>query len=212
MATLPGGVLWDPRWQAFDANGEPLSNCKLFSYTTGGSFSTPQSLYTDSALTIAHANPVVADSAGRFAEMFMLAEGYDLRLKDENDVTIWSATDVEDIGQSFLTSLGETFATGSTAVTSGYVMLTTDNYIETAAVATNPFILTLQTAATRTFPVCIKHKGSGTLRITPVGAETIEGIAAYYSVAAAASPNFPTVWLWPLSSGTGYVIGASHGL
>lgn len=205
MSTLPGGLLPDYRWQAFDSNGDPLAGALLYAYTSGGSFSTPQALYTDSALSVAHANPTVADADGRFAAMYLLPTSYDLRLKTSAGVTVWSVQNVSDIGQSFLTNLGTTMATGSTGVTSPYTMLTTDNYIQTTG-ATNPFILTLQTAATRGFPIVIQHQGSGTLRLTPFGAETINGVAAFFPVSAVSSPNFPTVMLLPIPAGTGYIV------
>lgn len=51
--------------QFFDNNGIPLSGGKLYSYAAGTS--TPQATYTTSAGNIAHANPIVLDSAGRVA-------------------------------------------------------------------------------------------------------------------------------------------------
>jgi len=211
--TLPGAILGNVRWQAFDTDGEPLVGALLYSYTTGGTYSTPQPLYTNSGLTIAHANPVVADADGRFPAMYLSPIGYDLRLKTSAGVTVWSCLDVEDIGQTFLATLGAELATGSEDVASGYTVLASDNLITTdAGDTTNPFIVNLQPAADRTFPIGIKHQTANALRITPDGTETIEGLAAFYAVAAAASPNFPTVWLWPKADGSGYWIGASHGL
>lgn len=212
MATLPGGVLNNPRWQAFDADGEPLAGALLYSYTTGGTFSTPQALYTDVDLTIAHANPVVADADGRFAEMFLSPLGYDLRLKDSAGTTIWSALDVEDVGQTFLNDLGVTFADGAKDVNTGYTILATDQLVTLdAGEATNPAIINLQPAADRGLPIGIKNLAPVQISVTPDGTETIEGIQAAFTIPVAASPTFPTVWL--VSDGvSGYWILSSHGL
>lgn len=54
--------------RATDANGNPLSGALFYFYATGTT--TPQSVYTTSALSVAHANPVVADSGGSFAPIY----------------------------------------------------------------------------------------------------------------------------------------------
>jgi len=49
--------------QFFDNNGVPLTGGKLYTYVAGTT--TPQATYTTSAGSIAHANPIILDSAGR---------------------------------------------------------------------------------------------------------------------------------------------------
>jgi hypothetical protein len=49
--------------QFFDNNGDPLSGGKVFTYAAGTT--TPQATYTTNAGNVAHANPIVLDSAGR---------------------------------------------------------------------------------------------------------------------------------------------------
>jgi hypothetical protein len=49
--------------------GAVLPGAKLYFYATATS--TPQDTYTDEALTVAHANPVVADANGSFAVIYM---------------------------------------------------------------------------------------------------------------------------------------------
>ena len=82
-----------PRTTALDSNGDPLSGAKLNFYTTGTS--TPLDTYSDDALTTPNANPVVADSAGRFGEIFLQALEYKVVLTDADDVTIWTADPVD---------------------------------------------------------------------------------------------------------------------
>ncbi len=62
----------DQFFQAADANGLPISGARLFFYRAGTS--TKKDTYADSAKTIANANPVVADAAGRFGDIFMLTD------------------------------------------------------------------------------------------------------------------------------------------
>ena len=50
-------------WQFFDNNCVPLAGGLIYTYAAGTT--TPQATYTTSAGTIAHANPIVLDSAGR---------------------------------------------------------------------------------------------------------------------------------------------------
>jgi hypothetical protein len=58
-----------PVIRAEDANGNPLSGAKLYFYATGGL--TPAAVYTTSGLSVAHATPVVADSGGMFAPIYL---------------------------------------------------------------------------------------------------------------------------------------------
>lgn len=82
-----------PREQVFDANGHPLSGAKLYFYETGTT--TPEDTFSDSGLTTPNANPVVADSAGRFSEIYLTAaQTYKVVLKDSADTTIWTADPV----------------------------------------------------------------------------------------------------------------------
>lgn len=84
--------------QQFDSQGRPLSGGLLYFFAAGTS--TPQSAYVDTALTIAHPNPIVLDSSGR-VPMFYLADGViKIRLSDKNGVTIIAADQLLVIGPS----------------------------------------------------------------------------------------------------------------
>jgi hypothetical protein len=58
-----------PKPQFFDTNGDPCSSCRLFTYTAGTS--TKLSTYSDVNLSSANTNPIVLDSAGRTAAIFL---------------------------------------------------------------------------------------------------------------------------------------------
>lgn len=82
-----------PRSQAVGLDGRPLAGTKLYTYVTGTS--TPKPVFTDAALTVAHANPVIADAAGRFPAMFLGAGDYRTELRDAADVVIHTDDPVE---------------------------------------------------------------------------------------------------------------------
>jgi hypothetical protein len=75
--------------QFFTDTGVPLSGGKLYSYAAGTT--TPQATYTTAAGTIAHANPIILDSAGRVStgEIWLTAgSNYKFVLKTSVDVTL----------------------------------------------------------------------------------------------------------------------------
>ena len=61
---------------AFDSSGNVESGALLTVYQAGTS--TPVSTYSDTALSVAHASPVVANSAGRFPAIYIAAGSYKL--------------------------------------------------------------------------------------------------------------------------------------
>jgi hypothetical protein len=93
-----------PRASAFDTNGDPISGGKLWFYEAGTS--TPRATYSDAGLTVANANPVVANSAGRFGEIFLTPSvGYKVVLTDADNAVIWTADPYDSAGDELPTSL-----------------------------------------------------------------------------------------------------------
>lgn len=84
--------LLPPGYQVFDANGAPLPGALLYTYDAGTS--TPKASYSDGGLTILNANPIVADSAGRFGNVFATTGDYRLELRTAAGVVIWTADPV----------------------------------------------------------------------------------------------------------------------
>jgi hypothetical protein len=75
---------------ALDAAGVTLPGAKLYFYTTGTT--TPAATYSNTGLSVANANPVVADSGGRFSDIFLNpATIYKSVLKTSADVIVWTA-------------------------------------------------------------------------------------------------------------------------
>ena len=70
---------------------KPSSGAKLFFFASDGV--TPKDTFTDQAGLIPHANPVISDSNGVFAQIWLEGE-YEVTLKDKNDVQIREADNV----------------------------------------------------------------------------------------------------------------------
>ena len=81
-----------PRAQGFDTNGLLMSGAKLNFYSAGTS--SPKNTYSDSDLTTANANPVVANASGLFGPIYLGAGGYKVVLTDADDVELWSQDEV----------------------------------------------------------------------------------------------------------------------
>lgn len=77
-----------PIFQALDDNGSPLSGAKLYFYEAGTT--TPRDVYSDTGLSTAISQPVVADSAGRFEDIYMAADDYKAVLQNSASVEVWT--------------------------------------------------------------------------------------------------------------------------
>lgn len=84
----------NPRSQWTNGNSVVQAGAKLYFYTTGTS--TPKNTYSDNDLSVANANPVVADADGVFGDIFLLPGQYKVILKTSADVTLWTADPVGD--------------------------------------------------------------------------------------------------------------------
>ena len=73
---------------------QSLPGAKLYFYQSGTT--TPQNTYTDAALSVAHANPVVADASGYFAPIYLdpTLSDYRARLTTSADVLIDQRDDI----------------------------------------------------------------------------------------------------------------------
>ena len=75
-----------PRLRALDANGDPVSGAKALFYEAGTS--TPVTVYTDEALSLPHSSPVVADSEGRFPQIYFTSGATKAVINDASDVEL----------------------------------------------------------------------------------------------------------------------------
>ena len=89
LALTVGSSLPTLKYRALDSNGDPISGAKLYFYETGTT--TPLATYSDEALSVANANPVVADSYGWFGEIYLKTDqAYRVKLTTSADVTQWT--------------------------------------------------------------------------------------------------------------------------
>ena len=83
-----------PNVRATDANSNSLSGAGWYFYLTNTS--TPSPVYTTSARNVAHANPVVADSGGKFASIYLNPlVTYRAVLKTAAGSTLWDIDPLE---------------------------------------------------------------------------------------------------------------------
>lgn len=80
-----------PKFQGFDASGNPLSGGKLYTYAAGTS--TPKDTYTDAGAGTANPNPVILDSRGE--AVLFISGSYKFVLKDSSDTTVWTQDNIE---------------------------------------------------------------------------------------------------------------------
>lgn len=84
------------RMQQINANSEVLSGAKLHVYSN--LTTTPVTLYSDRAVTTTAANPIVADSSGRFPFRYVATDDLlTLDLDTSADVDVWSDNYVEPV-------------------------------------------------------------------------------------------------------------------
>ncbi len=194
-----------------EATGYPLELGYLLFFEEGSS--TPLEVYADADADVSLGVEVELDANGLAPSVFVLPTGYRLEVYNAQDVLQagQSGDQVEDVGTAFAANWGTFFAAGTKDASSGYTATNDDFLITTDANdVTSPFILNLQPSAERTQPLTIKHQSAFALSISPDGSESIEEVAAPYSVPAASSPNLPTVTLLPVTNG--WLISSSHGL
>lgn len=179
-------------------DGTPNALGTVETYLAGTS--TPSPTYADTDLTTANPTTLTLDAGGRpTVDVFLPAFGLKFIVKDASGATVYTYDDVADIGQIFATSYGtqQTAGPGS-AVTTGYQVLDTDRYVPIDSTG-NPTVL-LPPASGYSAALILKiTAGAGTCAVTPDGSDTIDGVAAAFTMAAAASPIFTTLVL--LSNG-----------
>lgn len=116
-----------PFQTVIDAAGIPLPGAQLAFYQSGTNI--PLNTYSDAGLTVPNANPVVANAAGVFPNIFMLAQAYKVVLLDADDVQIWTADPVYGMGGGGGANLARRLVTGNATV------LNTDGILEVDASA-----------------------------------------------------------------------------
>ncbi|MBX4215699.1 hypothetical protein KW797_02005 [Candidatus Parcubacteria bacterium] len=155
--------IFHPPWTLEqNASGFALSGGKLYFYEPGAT-TTPKAVYQDSALGVQHANPVVADAAGRFAPIYMSGQ-YAVVLKDSAGSTIKTTLTV---GVPLTSAGGTTSLATNTSIDSTY-----DGDVIRA---TNTITLSLLAIASagEGFSFYVINDGTGLVTIDPNSSEQV---------------------------------------
>jgi hypothetical protein len=103
----------DPLFDVVNAVGSPVSGAKAYFYLTGTD--TLTDTYTSETLTTPNANPVIADSAGRFPSIYLDPTiSYRLKVFDENDVLIADRDPIAQSNYFARTGFANTFTAAQT--------------------------------------------------------------------------------------------------
>lgn len=87
-------IIHNPKFLAIDANGDPRSGAKLYTYETGTD--TPKATWKDYGKVTPNANPVILNSNGEADIWLDSSEGaYRFRLDGVDDVTLWTVDNVQ---------------------------------------------------------------------------------------------------------------------
>lgn len=116
---------YNPKFRAFDSNGDPLSGGLLYSYAAGTS--TPLATYTTRAGSVANANPVVLDADGEADVWTTPGVDYKFELRNSAGVVQWTVDNVPSPAQqSAATETVVTDPGGRLSLTAGVPVTTSD--------------------------------------------------------------------------------------
>lgn len=116
---MPLGALTPSPYQTtLDANGNPVSGAKINTYLAGTT--TAVATYTDSLLTTPNANPIVADSSGRWTAWLSPGISYKFAITTSAGVAIRTVDDITAPAQAGAVDTqgvaGETIAAGQVVI------------------------------------------------------------------------------------------------
>ena len=161
------GLYHPPQAQESDSSGNPLSGAKLFCYEVNSS--TKKSVYQNKALTIAHTNPVVADSAGRFEPIYTDgAYKFVLALSTASDPPTSSVWEEDNI--SF--GAGDIFSETESITSTTSIDSTYDKKHIRVTGTTTLNLLDIATAG-EGFSFSVRNDGTGIVTIDPNASEQI---------------------------------------
>lgn len=155
-------IIGSPKFMAFDNNGDPLVNGKLYSYIAGSltPLATYPTLADAAALTNANSNPITLDSRGE--ANVVISGSTKLILKDSNLNTIWSVDSINDsIDNSFSELLD---VNGKTMVDFSPVSNAANNIVVSNATTGNKPSITVD-GIDSNIGLIISTEGSGVLEL-----------------------------------------------
>lgn len=194
LASTPHGVFEatgtltpTPYQTTFDSNGDPVSGAKIYTYLAGTT--TPAPTYTDVGLTVANANPIIADSSGRWVAFLSPGASYKFIVKDSADVTIRTQDNISTVPPSSsnldITGIaGEALTAGMPVyLSNGSGSKVAGSWYQTNAI--NAYSST--TSIVGFVPADIANGASGTIRLAGImtGLSSLTVGSTYYLAATA---------------------------
>lgn len=191
--------------RALDANGNALSGALAYSYLENTT--TDETLYADVLLTTPHAQPIVADSEGRFPQAFhggsvrlkivyQTAGAVEIETQNPAQTVAYDSSSASSIGFTPTGAVPKSNVQEAIEHVSAQITNTTDNAqtIVGTAGSSNAYTLTAASAisayaAGQEFLIRINHENTGaaTLNIDGLGAKALQKYDASGSVVAMAS-------------------------
>jgi hypothetical protein len=203
-----------------DDDGVPVAGGFVQFLEAGTSNDKDTYFSSDIVNPIVNQNPVPLDSSGR-ASIFLEAGGYSAVIWGPNPNNpgtfdsnvceqLRTISDFEDIGLTYLSTLGQQAAEGARDVTSGYTVLVSDNTITVDSTGgADPCLIILPAVADRGQDITVVNLGTVVLNVVPDGAETINFVAAAYEIAVSASPVLSLATFRPdVTSGSNWLVVA----
>ncbi len=165
-----------------DTDGAPLGGGKVFVYDAGTT--NPRDVFSDNALTVAAANPVVADAGGYIEPRYIGTGDYRIVITDANDMTIKTADNLT--GALATAAFENDEATPVTPVivkSANYTVQAGDKgkVIHADATGANVTVTLLDaTTAGDSFRVTVKHTGTANeVIVAASGGDTLDGVTSF---------------------------------
>ncbi len=193
--TMPAAPSPVPQ-QFFDNSGAVLAGGLVTTVVAG--LSTPKATYTTAALSSMNTNPITLDASGR-ANIFLLPGAYDFIIAKSDLTPVTTQRGIEDLTNTFLPVLGNTFATGSYGVSPGF-QVTTEYFISVnSSSAGSSAAQLLLPAATRGNQLVVQNIGTSQVALIPAGSDSLNqnGATVPIVMPPATSTYTPSVILYP---------------
>lgn len=208
MATFPGTLIPWVQQTFVDADGQPLAGGSVAFKVTGTN--TDKDTFSDSDLDIAHVNtnPVILDGDGRpeSGAIFFEPGGYDILVYDADDVLVYSVSGVEDVGATFLSTLGQTFSQGARNEADGYTFTDDDLTVTILPVAGADYYLPDATERGQPLVIINRSTAINATINTFGGVQSINGVVGSLALPAGTSPVYSGVKLNPSTSDAGWLM------
>lgn len=156
-----------------DANGNILAGAKMYVFEAGTT--TPTDCYTTSALSVAHPNPLVADSGGMFDDAFFAPGDYKIRFTTAGEATVWEVDNYN------VPETGSTISFPSEVKTANFTLTSADRAKvfqcdASGAPGSNIVVTADSEELGNDFPFWVVNSGaSGTITVQGTGSQTING-------------------------------------